>query len=372
MKLLIAGDFCPQKGAADLFEQNKFGDVLDDVKKIILDADYSIVNFECPICLGGEKPNLKRLSLFCKPSGLKAAKYAGLKCVTLANNHFRDWGDGGVNSTLKCCKNLNIDYVGGGENIEEASRVLYKTIGNEKLAVINCCEHEFSLATENRGGSNPLNPIRQFRAIQAARKEANYVIVIVHGGHEHFQLPSTRMQETYRFFIDAGADAVVNHHQHCISGYEIYNKKPIFYGIGNFCFDYNIANKETWYVGYMVALNLHSGGIDYEITPYVQCQEEMKIKIISIQEIQKQLDNLNAIIADPARISYETRHYYNDCMSSVESVIEPYTNCYIKGLRKRGLFPNIITKKWLMYLCNYVMCESHRDKLDYYFEKKIY
>lgn len=52
----------------------------------------------------------------------------------------------------------------------------------------------------------------------------------MHGGHEHYQLPSLRMQETYRFFIDAGADVVVNHHQHCFSGYEIYNNKYIFMG----------------------------------------------------------------------------------------------------------------------------------------------
>jgi poly-gamma-glutamate synthesis protein (capsule biosynthesis protein) len=46
------------------------------------------------------------------------------------------------------------------------------------------------------------------------------------------------MVETYRFFIEAGADAVVNHHQHCICGYEVYKGKPIFYGLGNFCFDW--------------------------------------------------------------------------------------------------------------------------------------
>lgn len=43
------------------------------------------------------------------------------------------------------------------------------------------------------------------------------------------------MQEIYRFFVDIGADAVINHHQHCYSGYEVYKEKPIFYGLGNFC-----------------------------------------------------------------------------------------------------------------------------------------
>ena len=35
-----------------------------------------------------------------------------------------------------------------------------------------------------------------------------------------------------------GADAVVNHHQHCYSGYEVYKDKPVFYGLGNLLFDH--------------------------------------------------------------------------------------------------------------------------------------
>ena len=84
---------------------------------------------------------------------------------------------------------------------------------------------------------NPLLPIQQFYKIQEAKENADYVLVIVHGGIEHYQLPTSRMIETYRFFIDAGADAVVNHHQHCYSGYERYKSKPIIYGLGNLLFD---------------------------------------------------------------------------------------------------------------------------------------
>ena len=30
---------------------------------------------------------------------------------------------------------------------------------------------------------------------------------------------------------------MVNHHQHCFSGYEVDNGSSILYGLGNFCFD---------------------------------------------------------------------------------------------------------------------------------------
>ena len=239
MKILVAGDFCPQFRVATIFEDGHYQSVLGEAKQVICKADYSIVNLECPITIANPEEAIKKLGphLCCSIKGLEALQWAGFKCVTLANNHFMDYGKKGVENTLKSCSEYRIDTVGGGLNLHKASNVLYKNIEGNILAIINCCEHEFSIATENTPGCSPLNPISIFYAINEAKAKANYILVIVHGGHEHFQLPSPRMVEIYRFFIDAGADAIINHHQHCFSGYEVYNSKPIFYGLGNFCFD---------------------------------------------------------------------------------------------------------------------------------------
>ena len=70
------------------------------------------------------------------------------------------------------------------------------------------------------------------------------------------------MMETYRFFIEVGADAVVNHHQHCFSGYEIYKNKPIFYGLGNFSFD-GIGSGDRWSSGYIVTLNFSGTEVEF-------------------------------------------------------------------------------------------------------------
>lgn len=56
MKILIAGDFCPRFRVAEKFEKRDYDSVLGEVKDVISDADYSIVNFECPATKGGEKP----------------------------------------------------------------------------------------------------------------------------------------------------------------------------------------------------------------------------------------------------------------------------------------------------------------------------
>lgn len=367
MKVLIAGDFCPQNRVAKKFEQGDFDSVLSEVKAIISAADYAIVNFECPVTKGGETPIAKQgPNLQCSEEGMEAVKWTGFDCVTLANNHFLDFGKDGAEHTLEVCEKYGIDIVGGGMNLQEASKTLYKGIDGRTLAVINCCEHEFSIATEQTAGSNPLNPIQQYYAIQKAKQQADYILVIVHGGHEHYQLPSLRMQETYRFFIDAGADAVVNHHQHCISGYEVYQGKPIFYGIGNFCFDKPGKRGDLWNEGYMVQLNFDDAKIGYEIFPYTQCDKDSKLTALPGDSFDGCVSELNEIIKAPQRLTAAADEYYNKCSSGIGLLYEPIRNKHVLAAQKRGWLPSFVTRKHLVKISNYTICESHRDKVIYY------
>ena len=221
MKIIVAGDFCPNGRVAPILEKNEFESVLGEVKTLISsEFDYSVVNFESPVVEHPAEP-IKKCgpSLKSSEKAVKALKWVGFNCLTLANNHFYDYGEVGVDDSISAIEKMGLDHVGAGKNLLEASMPLYKEIGGKILAIVNCCEHEFSIATDRTGGSNPLNPIRQYYAIREAKEKADFVLVIVHGGFEHYQLPSVRMQETYRFFITIVADAVVNHHQHCFIVY---------------------------------------------------------------------------------------------------------------------------------------------------------
>ena len=213
--ILIAGDYCPRGRIEEFVKRGDYETIFGQVKSEIEQCDYSIVNFECPVRTtegGGIKkagPSLK-----CTTEAVDALKYAGFNCVTLANNHFYDQGEEGVKETIQTLDKADIAHVGGGKNLSDAGKTLFANVKNNTIAIINCCEHEFSIATNTTGGSNPLNPVQQYYAIKEAKEKADYVIVVVHGGIEHYQYPSQRMLDTYRFFVDAGADAVINHHQH--------------------------------------------------------------------------------------------------------------------------------------------------------------
>lgn len=365
MKILVAGDFCPQHQVAELLNKEDYQPVLGDAKRIISSADYAIVNFECPIANEDDKPITKAgPNLGCSINGIKAVKWAGFDGVTLANNHFNDYGENGVKKTLMACKEMGLDTVGGGMNLGEAAQILYKEICGKKLAIINCCEHESSIATDKTAGSNPLNPIQQYYAIKEAKGKADYVLVIVHGGHEHHQLPSPRMQETYRFFVDAGADVVINHHQHCYSGYENYHGKPIFYGLGNFCFDKKKKMKDIWYEGYMVMIRLEEI-IKYEIVPYSQCLTDVKVSLVNYSVIKKKIEELNRVISEKKLLEAETMKYYQSCKWRYLNVFEPIRNKIYLYLKKRNVLPSLISHKRKLVASSFICCESHRDILAY-------
>lgn len=371
MNIIIAGDFCPRRRVAKLIEEKRYEDVFSQVKKITDKADYSILNFEAPVVINDAKPIEKTgPNLKCTKNDVEAIKYAGFDSVTLANNHFYDFGDVGVRDTIDTLKEYNIDYFGGGININEAKKTLYKEIEGKKIAFINFCEREWSIATETTGGSAPLNPIQNHYQIKEAKENADFVIVIVHGGKEHYQLPLPRMKETYQFFIDSGADVVVNHHQHCYSGYEIYNGKPIFYGLGNFCFD-SMSGKRNklWEEGFILKLSINDK-IDFKLIPYVQCGENPTINFIADKsKFDNRIDELNKIINNHQLLNNNFNGLVEKEKLDYLTCIEPLTNRYINALQRRKLFPLFATNSFKLLLINLLQCESHKDILEYSLKK---
>lgn len=151
MNVLIAGDFAPRERLAKQVEERNFSEIFsNDLVNIIKSADYSLVNFESPIVKDGYKPITKcGPNLRCSSKAADAIKYAGFSAVTMANNHILDFGKEGLNKSIECCKKNGIDVVGVGNNLEDAKKILYVEKEGKKLAIINCCEHEFSIASDS-------------------------------------------------------------------------------------------------------------------------------------------------------------------------------------------------------------------------------
>src|SRR5690606_17303839 len=111
----------------------------------------------------------------------------------------------GVLDTLRFCSENSIQFVGAGENKQQASKVFYLNSSGMTIAFINIAENEWASANEESAGGNGMDLIDDTIVIKDAKEHADYVFVIVHGGHEYYNLPSPRMQKQYRFYVDNGA-----------------------------------------------------------------------------------------------------------------------------------------------------------------------
>lgn len=365
IKIFISGDFAPRHRAYEVIKNKDFSLLFGDVLPYIKQADISITNLESPLIDEGNPipktgPNLKSPT-----DSIEALKYAGFDMVTLANNHMMDFGVEGLNSTISICKKNSIRCIGAGPNITEASKVCYIDKKGKTIAFINCCENEWSTTDGDKPGCNPLNEVNIYYQIQEAKANADYVILIIHGGHETYELPSPRMKQLYRWFIDLGVDAVIGHHTHCYSGSEIYKGKPIVYSLGNFIFDSNIRDA-SWNYGAFAILSLSDDEIKVELCPFEQCNKKVGVFLLSTNDTdvwRKTNAEKTKLINDDILLSDEFDAFCKNNERQYRSYLEPNRNKYILAAKNRGLIKRTVRGgKALLYL-NIIRAEAHRDIL---------
>lgn len=147
MKVLIAGDFCPKDFLKEIIKQKADDYISSECLSLIQDtSDYSIVNFESPVvCDNAEAIQKKGPHLRCSKDAMQVVKQMGFDCVTLANNHINDYGEIGIKNTVESCSEFGIDYVGVGDTLKEAKRILYKQLSIVNLPLLIVANTSFLL-----------------------------------------------------------------------------------------------------------------------------------------------------------------------------------------------------------------------------------
>jgi len=372
-RILVTGDFCPINRIANLLYKGNYEGIFNNFLPLIKESSLAITNLECP--LTESEQTIKKTGPLLK-SSLRAAdalSFAGFNLVTLANNHIMDYGPDGLDSTIEVCKKHSIGIVGAGKDNISAREPVYRIVGDQIVAVLNFAENEFSTTAGDFPGANPLNLIDNFNDIRMAKANADHVLVIVHGGHEMYNLPSPRIKSTYRFFADAGASAVIGHHTHCYSGYEVYNGVPIFYSLGNFIFDNPEKRNSEWNTGFAVGL-CFKNKIEFNIYPYVQCDNFPGVKRIEENgriTFDNNIERINKIISDDSLLRNEFDDYCQRVKNLYLSHIEPHSIGLLHYLRNRQLFPSILSEKKKKLYLNLMRCESHREVLSTLLDRRM-
>lgn len=362
MRILIAGDLF----VSDQYYKNNIID--KSIQDLFSSADYRIINLEAPITDDrSEKKIIKtgphlRMS---EQTAISVLNQLNIDGVTLANNHILDYGTKGLLDTFDTLKSKEIAYVGAGTNLKDAAK--YITLNKEgmKIAIINFCENEWSIAEADSPGANPMDIIDNTNQIREAKASHDKVIVIVHGGHEYYNLPSPRMQKQYRFYADQGADIVVGHHTHCISGNEVHKGVPIYYSLGNFLF-ISQSTIEDWYTGLVLEVNIEKGNLTSQLHPVEQQKETFELSLLNgkkREDIIKRISKYNAIIEDEEKLKNEWDNYVDSKHDVYLNYWSPFSfisNRYVRGVLNR-LGIKGLNKKGIALVLNLMRCEAHVD-----------
>lgn len=207
----------------------------------ILSADASdfwikpkLLNFESSIYIEDLQKQTKGIALASDPTVVDFLNNFSVVCVSLSNNHIFDYP---VNITQQksFLADAGIASIGAGENLSEAAHPYYNEAENVLVISFGWNVIRCQYATPTAAGVNPYEYPWVESQIKKYRKEFPTATIAAsfHWNYEFEQYPQPADREFSHHLIDLGVDAIIGHHAHIIQGFEFYNGKPIFYGLGN-------------------------------------------------------------------------------------------------------------------------------------------
>ena len=365
MQLLIAGDLVPTKSNIDLFNKADTISLLgEELYYIWNSADFRIINLEVPITDKEEPIPKCGPNLIAPTSTINGIKALNPSLIALANNHILDQGEQGLNSTMDILNKNDIPIVGVGDNLFEASKPYIIHQDGFKIGIYNCAEHEFTIATEKTSGANPFDPLESLDHIYNLKSKCDYVIVLYHGGKEHYRYPSPYLQKVCRKMAKKGADLIICQHSHCIGCFEKYENSTIIYGQGNFIFDH--SDSEYWQTSLLIKVEIKEV-IDIDYIPIIK-----KENVVRLAKREIGGDIVDAFRKRSEQILQEgfiEKEYQKFADKYIENYLRNFSgfgkwlNRVDRYLLMGILLKNKYNKSKLLAIQNYVECEAHRELL---------
>ena len=224
----------------------------DNIKDFLAKNDLTHISNEVSFadnCKGGKST----MSLCADWRTLDTITAIGTDIIELTGNHNNNYGYDANTKTINKYHELGIQTFGGGINESEAQKPLQIAKKDQHITLLGYNE---STSTKDNGeladgenpGANGYSDEKAASDIKAAKDRGDFVIVDVQfaecysypEGYSEMpecDAPIAGQKRFFRNLIDLGADLVIGTQAHHPQTFEIYNGKPIYYGLGNLFFD---------------------------------------------------------------------------------------------------------------------------------------
>jgi poly-gamma-glutamate synthesis protein (capsule biosynthesis protein) len=298
------------------------------VAPVLREADVLFGNLECCLYEPSGERSLADEGFYASRAAARALKIAGYHALGNANNV--TYGSDAIRSSLAELDRLGIAHAGAGLNRNEARAPAFVEHKGFRFGFLQrtsvywptnheAGEHSPGVATlrghtayqlplhktrpeippANRPGVPPeiitwADPayLSQYQEdLAALRKTADVVVASHHWGlHEEVL---QYMTEIAHAAIDAGADVVVGHGPHYSLPVEVYQGKPIFYGLGNFSFHTGHGGRKhgDW-IGMLTRLAFDDRRLDAVSFQFVRHNERNETLLRPVQEEAEMLTKI--------------------------------------------------------------------------------
>ena len=229
--------------------------------QMMQDADLMCLNMEFCLSSVGSPMEGKAYTFRADPYRVQILNELSVDLVNLANNHVYDYGEEAFLDMLSLLKGFALPYVGAGEDAKEAEAPYYIELDGKKIAIIAATRAEKYILTPEATESSPgvfrcYDRTRLLEVVQEADEDADFVIAYIHWGTEYSEVLEEAQTEGARELVEAGADAVLGAHPHCLQGAEFIDGVPVLYSLGNYWFNEKALDS--------VLVKLHFYGNDEE------------------------------------------------------------------------------------------------------------
>lgn len=241
VNIAVTGDIlCNDELISDAKTEDSynFTHMFENVKEIIDSSDIAVGTMETNFTDNKFSDYIKCNS---PKEFSKAVKNSGIDLVSIAHNHALDYGYDGLKETTSYLQDLGFTTVGA--RIEEnQSRYIVKEIKGVKIAFL---AYTYGMSRQSTLSSKEMQYVNIFdkelvkQDIENAKKESEYIFVIMHWGDVNKTTVSKEQKDIADFLVQNGANAIVGSHPAVIEPMEVVqnaNGENVFiaYSVGNY------------------------------------------------------------------------------------------------------------------------------------------
>ena len=274
--------------------------------QIMKDSDIFMLNNEFPYSSGGAPTEGKQYTFRADPQTARYLNDLDVDLVSVANNHAYDYGQQAFLDTMSALDAVDVPYVGGGRNIDEASSPVYFIIGETKIGFLSATQIERLENPDTKGATETTpgvfrcwNNAKLLEKIAEVKTQCDYLVVYIHWGTESTIEIDWAQREQAPQMVNAGADLIIGDHPHVLQPITVINGVPVVYSLGNFWF--NSKEIDTC----LVTATINEKGL--KSLQFIPClQSGCKTRLLTGGEADRVIGNMRAMSPD---ISIDSQGY---------------------------------------------------------------